>query len=109
MLVTIRPPSFTSPVVGSSNPATRRSRVVFPHPLGPTTATHSPAATASVTSLTAWTPPGYTFVTPSSRMSRIAVEYGRATGAGSGYVARHGCGPGPDGQDHRPAALRREE
>jgi hypothetical protein len=38
---------FTAPVTGASSPASRRSRVVFPRPFGPTTAIRSPFATGN--------------------------------------------------------------
>src|ERR1700722_2556339 len=43
-----RPAMGTVPASGASSPATMRSVVDFPHPLGPTTTTSSPRATASV-------------------------------------------------------------
>jgi hypothetical protein len=40
-----RPSTSTAPVLARSRPETRLSVVDFPHPVGPTTAQNSPAAT----------------------------------------------------------------
>src|SRR5215475_4855113 len=45
------------PPLASSRPASRRSRVVFPHPEGPTRMTKAPSGISSETSLTAVTLP----------------------------------------------------
>jgi hypothetical protein len=45
-----RPSASARPAAHGTRPSTARSRVVFPAPFGPTTATHSPARTASETS-----------------------------------------------------------
>src|SRR5690606_28370301 len=50
------PKQRTWPAVGFSRPAMSRSRVDFPHPLGPTTVTNSPGRMARDTSSRAWTP-----------------------------------------------------
>src|SRR5579872_6517471 len=52
-----RPSSTITPLVGRSNPAMQRKRVVLPHPDGPTTATNSDVDTLSDTSRTAFTGP----------------------------------------------------
>ena len=51
--VTLLPPSFTSPAVGSMKPATMRKVVVLPQPEGPSSTRNSPSATDSETSFTA--------------------------------------------------------
>src|SRR5258708_33942711 len=53
MGVTGEPPISTSPSVGSTRPAIMRNVVVLPQPLGPSSATSSPAAMRSVTLSTA--------------------------------------------------------
>src|SRR6476469_922018 len=45
-----RPSTRTSPAVGRMSPASTRSRVLFPAPLGPATASTSPAARLRLTS-----------------------------------------------------------
>ncbi len=62
------PFTCTSPVVGVSSPPIRCSSVLFPHPLGPVTATNSSAAISIDTSSSASTPPAYARVTRSSRI-----------------------------------------
>ena len=52
-----RPASWTSPEVGRSRPPISCSRVDFPQPLGPITATVSPPATSTSTWSTARTSP----------------------------------------------------
>jgi len=47
------PNTRTRPALGSSSPAAMFSSVLLPQPVGPTTETNSPAATASETSRTA--------------------------------------------------------
>src|SRR3954471_886525 len=47
------PETRALPLVGLRRPASTRSRVVFPAPLGPNTARHSPAATEKETPATA--------------------------------------------------------
>src|ERR1700730_6055772 len=71
--LTTRPPTSIVPSVMSSSPATMRSAVVLPHPDGPTRTMNSPSATSRSSSLTAWTPFGYRFVTPLSRSVAIAL------------------------------------
>src|SRR5919106_3806713 len=51
------PPIRTSPSVGSSSPAMTRSKVVFPHPDGPSRTRYSPAWVAISTPSTALTSP----------------------------------------------------
>src|SRR5436853_4894152 len=45
-----RPARTISPVVGTSSPATKFSKVLFPHPLGPINAQNCPFGTCRVTS-----------------------------------------------------------
>ena len=52
-VVTSRPPIRMRPDVGSSSPATIRSVVDFPQPLGPTSTRNSPGFTSNVKSSTA--------------------------------------------------------
>ena len=47
------PSSNSLPLVGISRPATMRSRVLFPQPLGPTSETKSPFGTEKSMSLSA--------------------------------------------------------
>jgi hypothetical protein len=44
-----------APVVGGMSPETSISKVLFPHPLGPTMETNSPASMERSISLSAWT------------------------------------------------------
>ena len=46
--VTVRPATVTAPTVAGRSPATMRSRVDLPQPLGPTSATNSPRADREV-------------------------------------------------------------
>src|ERR1700730_800323 len=55
--VTVRPPMNTSPRSGRSRPATSRSVVVLPAPVGPNRTTNSPSAIDSVRSQTASSAP----------------------------------------------------
>src|SRR5262245_47906577 len=48
-------PTNKSPAFGESSPVIKRSKVDLPHPLGPTSETNSPAATAKDTSRNAST------------------------------------------------------
>src|SRR3954447_26664589 len=66
---TARSPIQISPPVISSRPAIIRSSVDLPQPDGPTSTMNSPLAIVNSTSSTAVTPPAYTFVTFSSRIS----------------------------------------
>src|SRR3954470_11620504 len=52
-----RPPIFTIPVSGCSNPAIMRRVVVFPHPEGPRRASKAPGSTVNVNGATAATLP----------------------------------------------------
>src|SRR6266702_2554984 len=79
----------TSPAVGSSSPATIRSVVVLPQPLGPRSEKNSPRSTASDTSSTAIVPWPKTFVTPRSSASGTLighplVAYERGEGGAGG-------------------------
>src|SRR5919108_4543467 len=56
-VVTSFPCSTMLPASGRSKPATIRSVVVLPHPLGPSSEKNSPSAISSDTSSTALTPP----------------------------------------------------
>ena len=58
-LETVRAPStVTEPSLGATRPWTARSRVVLPDPLGPITASRSPAATESASMESAGSSPG---------------------------------------------------
>ncbi len=57
-VVTSRPPTNTVPGGGSQSRASSRPSVVFPAPVGPTTATMPPGATENVTPLSAALRPG---------------------------------------------------
>ena len=70
--MTGRSPIETSPSVITSSPAIIRSSVDLPQPDGPTSTMNSPLVMVRLTSSTARTPPGYSFVTPSSLISAIA-------------------------------------
>ena len=54
---TMRPPMRISPAVGCSSPAIMRSRVVLPHPDGPSSTRNSPSRVARSTPSTARTSP----------------------------------------------------
>ena len=54
---TVRSSRAISPASGRSNPAIRRSNVVFPQPLGPSSATNSPRSAQRLASRTARTSP----------------------------------------------------
>lgn len=54
----LRPGQLTSPVVGSSSPASKCSRVVLPEPDAPVSAIRAPGETRQLTDLTAPTAPG---------------------------------------------------
>src|SRR5919106_1877395 len=59
------PPIRTSPSVGSSSPAMTRSKVVFPHPDGPSRTRYSPAWVAiSTPSIALTSPPSKCFFSP---------------------------------------------
>src|SRR6185503_10852303 len=68
------PSKTTSPRVGSISLEMRRSSVVLPAPLGPITATDSPARTSRLTSKSAWKPP-YPAETLATRS--IGLHFGR--------------------------------
>src|SRR6516225_11639618 len=65
------PLSRMRPSSGVSKPASMRSNVVLPQPLGPRSAKNSPAGISSETPSTARTPPNF-FTTPSMRSSGMA-------------------------------------
>src|SRR5215831_2420758 len=65
--LTTRPPISISPPVISSRPATIRSSVLLPQPLGPTMTTNSPSVISALTpwmTLLAFAPCPYVFSTP---------------------------------------------
>src|SRR5712692_3676387 len=70
MRVMSRPPIRTRPELAHSRPATRRSNVVLPQPLGPTSENSSPAGTARVTPSTAVTSPKRLVISCSSTPAR---------------------------------------
>ena len=63
------PGDASTPPLGRSRPATRRSTVLLPHPDGPTSATNSPLSTASCTPCRACTPLAKRLSTRSSEIS----------------------------------------
>src|ERR687885_2381768 len=81
-------PTSTRPDVGSSRPATMRSSVLLPQPLGPTTVTNSPGLTSMLTPSRART------VTPSSAYSLTSPSTTRPGGSarGSPSVRSHDVG-----------------
>src|SRR6266542_2327314 len=81
--VTSAPPIEIRPAVASSSPAIIRSRVVFPHPDGPTKTMNSPSSTPRSTLSTATTPPEKCFETCSSRMSAIPCNQYQTFAAGT--------------------------
>src|SRR5690606_31381894 len=70
--VTSRPPISTRPSSAVSSPAMTRSSVVFPHPDGPRSTTHSPSLTSSDTPSRARTRPNV-FPTFSTRMAAMVL------------------------------------
>jgi hypothetical protein len=78
-----RPPggpwNSTRPEEGASKPPTIMSRVDFPHPLGPRSATNSPLCTLNETPSTATTasrPRAYVLLTCSTRISTLSAPQG---------------------------------
>src|SRR5919198_3787879 len=72
--VTSVPCMTMRPASGSSKPATMRSVVVLPHPLGPSSEKNSPSAISSDTSSTAFTPPKRLLTPTSPIAARIPTE-----------------------------------
>src|SRR3954452_22153490 len=72
--VTSRPPMTIRPPVIVSRPPIERRSVVFPHPDGPTSTMNSPSPIVRLTSLTARTPFGNSFVTWSRTISPTAPD-----------------------------------
>src|ERR671931_2488341 len=68
------PPMINSPSVMSSNPATIRNAVDFPHPDGPTRIMNSPSPIPRFMSLTASKPSGYRFQTSLNVISAITAS-----------------------------------
>lgn len=64
VVLTTFPSMTTSPDVGSSRPATMRSKVVFPQPEGPTMTRRAPWSTTRSTSRTAQVPSGKILLSP---------------------------------------------
>ena len=79
------PSNSTLPALCSWNPAMMRSSVVLPQPLGPSSATSSPAATSSEISLAAVVEPKRCVMPRSESVWPRRAEAGR-TGAGVGLV-----------------------
>src|SRR3954452_13715498 len=77
--VTSRPSRRVRPSVSWSSPATTRSRVVFPHPDGPTTTNIVPSATSTDSSSRATVPSRKTLVTSSRASSAISEAGPRAS------------------------------
>src|SRR5829696_5962673 len=73
------------PFVAGKSPATRLNSVVFPAPLGPSTARRSPCATSRSTSRTATTPPNR-LVSPRRRIAGSAGVDSAVTRSGAGRV-----------------------
>src|SRR5664280_796302 len=100
---TVAVATSTVPTLGRSRPATRLSRVVFPHPEAPTRQTNSPGATSREMSWRATTPEIASpcrFDTPDSRTDG-AGPAGHVVGAGvtavmrrSAWLSRHRSTPG---------------
>src|SRR5579864_138342 len=78
-----RPATRASPEVGSTRRLNRRSRVVLPLPLSPTSASVSPAATAKLTPARARVPSGQVF--PASTTSSAGTR--TSSGAGARVVS----------------------
>src|SRR5687767_2616977 len=91
-------PMWTVPSSGASKPAIRRRRVVFPQPLGPSSATNSPLPTSMLAKATAPTAPKL-FETRSSRIMVGVMsgapyssrEPGRTASAGQRPIAHNGA------------------
>src|SRR5699024_1063939 len=79
--VTGCPSMLTSPASGASNPASIRSRVVFPPPEGPTMTVMDPVGTSRLTSSRALTCPNVR-VTPSMRSDTVVSAPAPAEQAG---------------------------
>src|SRR5438105_2707705 len=77
-----------SPSVGTSRPAIIRRTVVFPPPLGPSSATSSPSLTEKLTWLTASTSPNFLLTFFSSMLMGWDAGPSRAGGAGCGLLRR---------------------
>ena len=67
-----RVPMRSVPAVADSSPAIVRSRVVLPQPDGPSRAKNSPSWIVRSRASSAFTPPGYTFVTSLISMPGIS-------------------------------------
>ncbi len=76
------PRNFTLPDVGSSTPDTRLNIVLLPAPLGPISATISPARTASAISFTATRPP--------KRLVALSTSSSTSPAAGTSRFASRG-------------------
>jgi hypothetical protein len=72
MSTTVAPPTWIRPDVGVSRPATQRSVVVFPQPLGPSRVTRLPSAMSRSTSWTA-TVDRNSFASPSTTIPPMFV------------------------------------
>src|SRR5690625_7944242 len=92
ILVMSAPPSRTVPSSTLSSPEAQCSRVDFPEPEGPDTATNSPGPTSAVTQSKARTtssPDRYVFDILSSTRGRKSVVYGKRVDLeGRGRVAK---------------------
>ena len=83
------PRNLTLPDVGSSTPDTRLNIVLLPAPLGPISATISPARTASAISFTATRPPKRLVALSTSSSTSPAAGTARfASGGSSGRTTR---------------------
>jgi hypothetical protein len=83
------PASRTLPEVGRCRPAIVLSSVLFPAPLGPTTATIAPSSIPNVTPSTAGTPPKC-FASSSTSSSGAFSGYGRYAASGFEIVSCFG-------------------
>src|SRR3989337_2761877 len=104
---TKRPPISISPLSGRSSPATQRSVVVLPHPLGPSRTQNSPSTTSRLIPCKASTRPCRVlnpFRSPLTRINSEPALLGARTpdfpqpGKPQPQTAHHG--QGEDHQDH---------
>src|SRR5215468_4084245 len=89
---TIRPRSMISPPSGRSRPATRRSVVVLPQPLGPSSVNTSPRRTSSVARSTATCGANTLLTSSSVRTGSIAAALRGALAKRLGRLLHDGLG-----------------
>src|SRR5579859_3682778 len=85
-LVISSPSSRILPALGVSNPATMRSIVVLPHPLGPSKVKNSPCSTDKLISITAGERPKYLVICSSSRKATICTSFHRLLPVGARII-----------------------